>query len=122
MVRFLQIRPAVALIFVITTLVGGAALGMAVSFWAGHTVLGARNTVRVHISQMGHAEDSAPSNTTGLLPVFKSALPAVVSITSTRIVKARQTPFFSDPFFQQFFGEQLPQGTRQQKEKAWDRA
>jgi serine protease Do len=53
----------------------------------------------------------------GFAPVFKTALPTVVSITSTRIVKAPQTPFFNDPFFQQFFGGQLPQGPQQQREK-----
>jgi len=115
--RFLQIRPAVAVIFVITMLVGGAALGVAVSSWAGHAVLGASSTVPVYISQTGHAGDPGPSNTMGFAPVFKTALPTVVSITSTRIVKAPQTPFFNDPFFQQFFGGQLPQGPQQQREK-----
>ncbi|MEJ2037085.1 MAG: trypsin-like peptidase domain-containing protein, partial [Maritimibacter sp.] len=36
-------------------------------------------------------------------PVVNQAAPAVVNIYATKMV-ARQSPFFDDPFFQQFFG------------------
>ncbi len=44
-------------------------------------------------------------------PVIKKAAPCVVYIYSTRIVHVRpyRNPFFNDPFFRQFFGNQLPQ-------------
>ena len=117
MARFFQLRPAVALIFVICILIVGAALGMAVTSWASHTVLGAGNRIPVYISQTGRMENTPPSNSMGFAPLFKSALPAVVSITSTRIVKTQQSPLFNDPFFQQFFGGQLPRQPQQQRER-----
>ena len=44
-------------------------------------------------------------------PVIKKAAPCVVYIYSTRIVHLRpyRNPFLNDPFFRQFFGDQLPQ-------------
>ncbi len=117
MARFFQLRPAVALIFVICILIVGAALGMAVTSWTSHTVLGAGNRIPVYISQTGRAENTPPTNSMGFAPLFKSALPAVVSITSTRIVKTQQSPLFNDPFFQQFFGGQLPRQPQQQRER-----
>ena len=43
-------------------------------------------------------------------PLVKSAAPAVVNVYTARVIK-RQSPFFDDPFFGQFFGEeqQAPQ-------------
>jgi S1-C subfamily serine protease len=49
-------------------------------------------------------------NTMGFAPVLKPALAAVVNISSSRIVKTVQAPFgpfFDDPFFRQFFGDQF---------------
>ncbi|HKW28301.1 MAG TPA: DegQ family serine endoprotease [Verrucomicrobiae bacterium] len=47
-------------------------------------------------------------------PVIKKAAPCVVYIYSTRIVHLRQyrNPFLNDPFFRQFFGDQLPQNNQ----------
>jgi serine protease Do len=44
-------------------------------------------------------------------PVIKQAAPCVVYIYSTRIVHVRpdRNPFLNDPFFRQFFGDQIPQ-------------
>jgi len=45
-------------------------------------------------------------------PVVKRTMPAVVNISSSKVVKAReqQTPgMFDDPFFRQFFGGRAPQ-------------
>ncbi len=43
--------------------------------------------------------------------------PAIVSIQSTQVVKVQMSPFFSDPFFRQFFGGgNQPQIPREQRE------
>jgi serine protease Do len=51
-------------------------------------------------------------------PVLKRAMPAVVNISSSKVVKNRansDTPgMFDDPFFRQFFGGRMPQGRQQQ--------
>ena len=43
-------------------------------------------------------------------PVVKRAMPAVVNISSSKMVKQQQGPnMFDDPFFRQFFGGRVPQ-------------
>lgn len=44
---------------------------------------------------------------TGFAPVVQTVLPAVVTVTSTRIVRAEisDNPLFEDPFFRRFFGD-----------------
>lgn len=51
---------------------------------------------------------------TSFAPIVKNALPAVVSISASKMVKADSadeglSPLFNDPFFRQFFG-QVPRG------------
>ncbi len=47
----------------------------------------------------------------GFVPIVKEALPAVVNISTTRVIKSQGqstgSPFPDDPFFRQFFGEQF---------------
>jgi len=53
-------------------------------------------------------------------PLIKQALPEVVSITSSRIVKHsadEMNPMFDDPFFRQFFGDKQPRSREPQQEK-----
>ena len=45
---------------------------------------------------------------TGFAPVVKRCLPAVVNVSSTKLVrKAPKSPLLSDPFFRQLFGERF---------------
>ncbi len=53
----------------------------------------------------------------GYEEIARAVTPAVVSIQSTQMVKVQASPFFSDPLFRQFFGNQ-PQGPREQREHA----
>ena len=49
-------------------------------------------------------------------PVVKQVAPAVVNIYTRKVVESRATsPFFNDPFFQQFFGGQFDFGVPQQR-------
>ncbi len=50
--------------------------------------------------------------------IAKSVTPAIVAIQSTQVIKVQQSPFFSDPFFRQFFGDMFPQIPREQRERA----
>jgi serine protease Do len=56
---------------------------------------------------------------TGYAPVVKKVAPSVVNIYSTRFVKERpmQNPFMNDPFFRQFFGNQMPGDNRERTRK-----
>jgi serine protease Do len=52
-------------------------------------------------------------------PVVKRAMPAVVNISSSKMVKPQQqTPgMFDDPFFRQFFGGRMPQQQQPRSER-----
>jgi serine protease Do len=40
--------------------------------------------------------------------IAEAVTPAIVSIQSTQVMTAQQSPFFSDPFFRRFFGNMMP--------------
>lgn len=44
--------------------------------------------------------------------------PAIVSISSTHVIRVRQSPMFMDPFFRQFFGNMFPNIPQNRKEQA----
>ena len=48
-------------------------------------------------------------------PVVRAAAPAVVNIYSRRVVQARVSPLFDDPFFRRFFGQGSPLGVPRQR-------
>lgn len=57
------------------------------------------------------AETRVPQSQTeislGFAPLVKQAAPAVVNIYAKRVVQQRSSPFQDDPFFRQFFGDDL---------------
>jgi len=56
---------------------------------------------------------------TTFAPIVKRAMPAVVNISSSKVVKEQpQQGFFDDPFFRQFFGNRLPQQEQPRSERA----
>jgi serine protease Do len=48
-------------------------------------------------------------------PIVHKAAPAVVNIYSRRVVQARASPLFDDPFFRRFFGQGSPFGLPRQR-------
>jgi len=111
----IQLRHSLAIFASVCIFVIGAAIGVGLTT-SGHAVFGASRTPVAYVTQ---AQDNGPGpkpNDLGFAPVLKSALPAVVSITSSRLVNVPQNPFFNNPFFQQFFGGQMPQAPQQQRE------
>jgi serine protease Do len=40
--------------------------------------------------------------------IARRATPAVVNISAMQVVRTQRSPFLSDPFFQQFFGQDMP--------------
>jgi serine protease Do len=57
----------------------------------------------------------------GLTPVVERVVPAVVNISSEKIVRfadsGPSSPFFFDPFFREYFGEGSPRGYNQPREQ-----
>ena len=58
-----------------------------------------------------HAAAMDQGPLTSFAPVVKRAMPAVVNISSSKVVKAQQMPrgMFDDPMFRQFFGGRMPE-------------
>jgi serine protease Do len=110
--RILQIRRSVALVSLAAALVVGGALAWAISS-SGHTVLGAGNPVTLRVA--GNSPAGPVNLNEGFASVVEPLLPAVVNISTSKVVKSSQrggeNPF-SDPFFRQFFGN--PFGDEQQ--------
>jgi serine protease Do len=101
---------------IIVAFLVGIAAGLGATFWI-HSTAFASHAVPVYVSEKaGPHAATAASNDMGFAPLFKPALPAVVSILSSRMVKVPQNPLFNNPFFQQFFGGRMPQQPQEQRE------
>jgi serine protease Do len=115
----LKIRRWVATVVVLAALAAGGILSQGLKGWTGHSVLGASKATPTI------ATDGAPITlgnfANGFSSVLKPALPAVVNIRSSKVVKTQAhggLPF-NDPFFRQFFGDQFGQrGPQSQREQS----
>ena len=102
-----HIRRWVATVVVLAALAGGALLALGLRNWSSGAVYGAPGPA------VTVARDNAPvplgTFANGFASVLKPALPAVVNIHTSKIVKQKsyEMPFFNDPFFRQFFGDQF---------------
>jgi serine protease Do len=108
----LQIPRWLATLILLTTLIVGGVLAIGLRNWSNRSVFGAP---KLDISVARNAMPvSLGSFTNGFAAVLKPAMPAVVNIHTSKVVKDRQQgqnmPFFNDPFFRQFFGDQFGQG------------
>jgi serine protease Do len=117
--RILKIRRWVATVVVLAALAGGALLSQGARNWTDHTVFGAP---RAPIAITQNALPVSLGNfANGFSAVLKPALPAVVNISSSRVVKGgrnQMSPMFNDPFFRQFFGDQGQGEARPQREQS----
>lgn len=113
----LHMRRGVAIAILMLALVAGAVFGTWAVYWAGHKVFGAPAVPVKVADNVDPVRLGGFAN--GFASVVKPALPAIVNISTTHVVKVQgNTPgFFDDPFFRQFFGNQFGnQGPITQKE------
>ena len=100
-----QIAASTAVITVLIAVGAGSLLGS----WAT-----ARTGKTIPILMAAQASNAASkvSFEDGFAPVVKRAVPAVVNVSSSRVIRTSggniPSPFFSDPFFRQFFGNGFP--------------
>lgn len=113
-----QVRRWVGASILIVALIAGAFLGTWAVRWAGQKVLGAP---KVPVTLAGNVDPVRLGTfANGFASVVRPALPAVVNISTTKVIKVQQNMpgFFNDPFFRQFFGDQFGPGrARPQTEK-----
>jgi len=103
----------------------GAIVSARILEWEGHVVLGAERVVLK--TDANPAPVSLADFKNGFTSVLEPALAKVVNISSTKLVKRQsQMPdMFNDPFFRQFFGDQLgpqssgPQSSPPQTEREY---
>jgi serine protease Do len=115
----LQIPRWFATVILLATLVVGGVLAIGLRNYSDHSVFGAP---KLNITVARNAMPiSLGSFTNGFAAVLKPAMPAVVNIHTSKVVKDRQQgqnmPFFNDPFFRQFFGDQFGQGMQPRPER-----
>jgi serine protease Do len=102
-----HMRRGVALGLLIVALIVGAVVGTWAVHFAGHQVFGAPAVPVKVAGAVDPVRLGAFGN--GFASVVDPALPAVVNISTTHVVKVQSSPFFNDPFFRQFFGNQFGQ-------------
>jgi len=111
-----HIRRWVATVVVLAAIIGGIVLDVGLRHWSGRTVFGAPS-LAVNVA---HDDNPVLLGTlaNGFASVLKPVLPAVVNISTSKVVKNRpdESLFFNDPFFRQFFGNQGPQQPRSERE------
>jgi Do/DeqQ family serine protease len=117
----MEIRRGTAVLALVAASIGGGLIA------AYATRGGGTEPVFVSTAQAasGSSAEALPQTMT-FAPVVKRAAPAVVQISSTKVIKAetqgrngrgqQQNPFFDDPFFRRFFGDQNPFQPRDRRE------
>jgi serine protease Do len=101
-------------------LIIGAVVGSAVTERTGRSPFRAGGAVPIWISSSGPVPAGAVSFEAGFYPIVQKVVPAVVNIASSKIVRTPEdqlSPFFSDPFFRQFFGN-IPRMPQRQLERS----
>ena len=93
---------------VITVLIAVAA-GTLLGSWATART---GKTIPILMAAQASSAVSKVSFEDGFAPVVERAVPAVVNVSSSKVVRTpggnMPSPFFSDPFFRQFFGNDFP--------------
>lgn len=106
-----HMRRGVALGVLIVALIIGAVVGTWAVHWAGHQVFGAP---AVPVKVAGAVDPVRLGGFgNGFASVVDPALPAIVNISTTHVIKVQSSPFFNDPFFRQFFGNQFGPGQQE---------
>jgi len=95
-----HIRTSTVALVAVIALLGGALIA---------TITGTHGVPMFLSTAQAAAVEQGPL--TSFAPVVKRAMPAVVNISSSKVVRQQQGPnMFDDPFFRQFFGGRMPQG------------
>ena len=116
--KVIGVRRWVAMTILSAALVVGAVFGIYAVNLPGHNVFGAS---KVAIKEPANANPvSLGTFTNGFASIVQPALPAVVNISSSKMVKnpmggEQGEQMFNDPFFRQFFGDQFGQQLHQPK-------
>ena len=91
-------------------IIGGMA-GSTLAEKTGHAPFEAKSTTPMWVATASPVQTGQISFLNGFSAVAQKVVPSVVNIASTKVVRSpdseQMSPFFSDPFFRQFFGDQF---------------
>jgi serine protease Do len=105
-----SLRIGTAALLVAVVLVAGGLFGWLVAAKGQWSPFGAGHIAPMYIARNGARIGDKVSFLDGFTPVLKNVTPAVVNISSSKVVRNPQqnlSPFLNDPFFRQFFGDQF---------------
>lgn len=106
----------------LAALIGGVLIGAWATASAGRPAIGNRQASPFFALAESGATGGQASFNDGFAPVARKVLPAVVNIASSKTIRLNeqgsQSPFFSDPFFRRFFGDEFPKLPREQRERS----
>jgi serine protease Do len=108
--RTFSIRTGVAGATLVLALIAGSLFGSLVTAQHRRPMLTGASTTPMYLAGHDGRESDQVSFMTGFTPVLKNVIPAVVNISSSRIVRnpeREEMQFLNDPFFRQFFGNQF---------------
>jgi serine protease Do len=96
---------------VFASLLIGAAAGVTVNAKTQLLSTDSGNVAPVLVASSTPITNGDISFGNGFAPIISKVVPAIVNVASTKVIKNPQanSPFFSDPLFRQFFGNQFPQ-------------
>jgi serine protease Do len=89
-----------------------AVLSVVIAMLVGALIVSVTGSQHVPVFiDTAHAASVDQGPLTSFAPVVKRSMPAVVNISSSKVVKQQQMPrgMMDDPFFRQFFGGRMPQ-------------
>jgi serine protease DegS len=93
-------------------------IGLAIAFVAMYLypelVTGPKPVVELTESTQNR-DDAKQTGMVSYAAAVKQAAPAVVNIYTSKIITERANPFFSDPFFRRFFGDELGRPRQRQE-------
>jgi serine protease Do len=97
-----------AAIIVVASLLIGAAAGVTVNAKTQMFSTSSGNVVPLMVDSSAPVVNRSLSFSSGFAPVISKVVPSVVNIASTKVTENPEanSPFFSDPFFRRFFGNQ----------------
>ncbi|MGA2878208.1 MAG: DegQ family serine endoprotease [Bryobacteraceae bacterium] len=88
-----------------------------IAMLAGALIITISTPSRIPVfADTSRAAETGPITT--FAPVVKRAMPAVVNISSSKVVKEQPEGLFNDPFFRQFFGNRMPQQEQPRSQRA----
>jgi len=99
---------------VLVLIIAGLAGGLVASLSLNHSV-------PVFVATSAHAAAFEQGPLTTFAPVVKHAMPAVVNISSKKVVKNQISGpegMFDDPIFRRFFGGRMPQMPRERRSES----